>query len=176
MWIAYFKLFVQNVEGEVKPLDISISRSTLQNILQVHTTWWSGTAWNPDLPRTDAEELVAKNNWLDYVCLPSRPASKEAKKITPNDPTRHAVGAVRFGLDLFKQNDVDFLKHFIPGKGQPTSTEMMQLRRLIGADKRERHRAPFEQLLAELPAWFPGPQSIVRDLQRFVEKLEVDPD
>ena len=39
VWIAYFKLFVQDVEGEVKPLDISISKSTLQNILQVHTTW-----------------------------------------------------------------------------------------------------------------------------------------
>ena len=96
-WIAYFKLFVPDVEGEVKPLDISISRSTLQNVLQVHTTWWSGTAWNPELPRTDAEELVANNNWLDYVCLPSRTASTAGKKIAPNDPIRHAVGAVRFG-------------------------------------------------------------------------------
>ena len=94
-WHAYFKLFVPDVEGEANPLDISISKSTLQNVLQVHTTWWSGTAWDPDLPRTDAEELVEKNNWIDYVCLPSRPASTASKKIVvKNDPIRHAVGAV----------------------------------------------------------------------------------
>ena len=75
---------------------------------------------------------MANNNWLDYVCLPSRTASTAGKKIAPNDPTRHAVGAVRFGADLFKQNDEDFLKHFIPGQGQPTSNARMQLKRLIG--------------------------------------------
>ena len=174
-------------------MDISISKSKLQNILQVHTTWWGVTAWNPALPRTKAEELVAKNNWLNYVCLPSRLASKEAKKITPNDPTRHAVGAVRFRDDLFKQNDVDFLKHFIPGQGDPAATARMQLKRLIGGDYR--CKLTFAQQLAErsgkawvrvvdillngnveMPAWFPGLKSIVRDLQAFIGMLEVDRD
>ena len=69
----------------------------------------------------------------------------------------------------------------------------MQLKRLIGDDARERHRAPFAQQLAErngmawvrvvgiilkgnveMPAWFPGPQSIVRDVQAFAGMLEVD--
>ena len=192
MWLDIFYLFVPDLPGEMMPVDISISKSKLENLFKVHTTWWGHTAWNPARKLAEVEELVQKNNWLNYVCLPSKPASKEAKKITPNDPTRHAVGAVRFGVALFKQNDVDFLKHFIPGQGDPAVNARMQLRRLIGKDSR--CKLTFEQQLAdrvgmawvrvidiilkgnvEMPAWFPGPQSIVRDLQYFVGMLEVDP-
>ena len=195
MWLDIFNLIVPDFPSEMMPVDISISKSKLENLFKVHTTWWDHTAWNPALKRPHVEELVQKNNWLNYVCLPSRPASKEAKKITPNDPTRHAVGAVRFRDDLFTQNDQDFLKHFIPGQGDQAATARMQLKRLIGADARERHRAPFAQQLAErngmawvrvvdillngnveMPAWFPGLKSIVRDLQAFIGMLEVDRD
>ena len=43
---------------------------------------------------------------------------------------------------MFKQNDEDFLKHFIPGQGNPTVNARMQLKRLIGEDDRA-VRAPF---------------------------------
>ena len=191
MWIYIFVLIVPDLEGEVKPVDISISKSKLENLFKVHTTWWDHTAWNPALKLAKVEELVQKNNWLNYVCLPSKPASKEAKKITPNDPTRHAVGAVRFRDDLFTQNDQDFLKHFIPGQGDQATTARMQLRRLTGGDSR--CKLTFAEHLGtrtgkawvravdillngnvEMPAWFPGGKSMVRDLQAFIGMLEVD--
>ena len=191
MWLDIFYLFVPDLPGEMMPVDISISKSKLENLFKVHTTWWDHTAWNPALKLTKVEELVQKNNWLNYVCLPSKPASKEAKKITPNDPTRHAVGAVRFRDDLFTQNDQDFLKHFIPGQGDQAATARMQLKRLTGGDSR--CKLTFAEQLAqrsgrawvrvvdillngnvEMPAWFPGLKTIVRDLQAFIGMLEVD--
>ena len=193
MWLDIFYLFVPDLPGEMMPVDISISKSKLENLFKVHTTWWGHTAWNPALKRPHVEELVQKNNWLNYVCLPSRPASKEAKKITPNDPTRHAVGAVRFRDDLFTQNDQDFLKHFIPGQGDQATTARMQLRRLTGGDSG--CKLEFSEHLGtrtgrawvravdillngnvEMPAWFPGGKSMVRDLQAFIGMLEVDRD